>query len=825
MKVFKLVLLISILFTCYEVQSQQTSLTSSDISNVKVDELTDAQIQQIITQAEESGMTQQQLESLVVARGLPASELQKLKERIAKLQQEVDDKDSEDKTKEGRQLKDEISVRSSFDILNDMFFEAEDTILTEEEILQQKIFGFSLFNNEKLTFEPSLNIATPSNYQIGAGDEINIDIWGASQQNYTLSVNPEGYIFIDALGPVYLTGLTIDKASTKIKDKLSSIYSGLSGSNPNTFLQVSLGNLRTIKVTVSGDVNLPGTYSLPALATAFNALYYAGGPNINGSFREIKIIREGKEYKQLDLYDFLIKGETPSNIRLRDEDIVFVPPYSSRVEIEGEVVRTGIYEFKQEETLKDLIEFSGGFKGEAYKSRVRIFRSGEREREVLDVSNDLFGQTQLQNADNIQVDPILEKFSNRIEIRGAVYREGVYALQKDMTLKQLIERAEGYREDAFLSRGYIYRLGEDLRTEAISFDPVKVMNNESEDILLKREDFIKIPSILDLEEEKIITLEGEIQRPGEYPYSQRMTLGAIILEAGGFLESASFARIEIARRIKNSDAITTSIGIAEVFQFPISKTLNINDKASDFELMPFDVIIVRKSPGYEEQQSIMVEGEVSFPGEYVLINKNERISDLIARAGGITSEAYLSGATLLRKIDQEREDERERALEAIMRESEDSVEFAVPKEKEQAIGIDLKQIIANPKSKYDLFLEDGDILRIPEQLQTVRLSGALLYPVTVRYDQNKFFKKYIYQAGGFASNAKRNQAYIIYANGSVDRTKNFFFFKDYPKVEPGAEIVVPAKPEKERISAQQWISMASAISSTALVIVTIANKL
>lgn len=823
MKLTRLIFIISLSLACFNVLSQQSTLNSQDISKVKIDELSDAQIQQIINQAEESGMTQQQLEYMVLSRGLPASELQKLKQRIAQLQQNKASENGEEAVN-GRALKDEISVRTSFDILNEMFFEEEDTLLTEEEILQKKIFGFSLFNNEKLTFEPSLNIATPQNYQIGSGDDINIDIWGASQQNYSLTVNPEGYIFIDALGPVYVSGLTIEKANAKIKAKLSSIYSGLAGNNPNTFMQVSLGDLRSIKVSVSGDVNLPGTYSLPALATAFNALYYAGGPSITGSFRKIKIIRGGKEVTKLDLYDFLIDGNAESNIRLQDEDIVFVPPFDKRIEIEGEVIRPGLYESKGDETLGDMIGYAGGFKSEAYKARVKIFRKGDKEQVVLDVAKENFEQTALNNGDNILVDRILDKFANRVEIRGAVYRQGVYALQEEMTLRQLIEKAEGYREDAFLYRGYIYRLGDDYRTKVLSFDPIKIMNGEAEEIILKREDFIKIPSVLDLEEEKIVVLEGEVLKPGDYPFFQNMTLGDVILEAGGLLESASLARIEVARRIRNEDTAEPTTGIAEVFQFPISRNLNINDIASDFELKSFDVVIVRKSPGYKEQQTITVEGEVAFPGEYVLTNKSERISDIINRAGGFTAEAYLKGATLIREITGDA-DERAKALESIMQESEDSVEFNVTSESEQAIGIDLVQIMANPKSKFDLFLEEGDILRIPEQLQTVRLSGALLYPVTVRYEQNKLFRNYISQAGGFASNAKRKQAYVIYANGSVDRTKSFLLFRDYPKVEPGAEIVIPTKPEREGMSAQEWVGLTSVLSSTALIMVTIIDKL
>lgn len=801
--------------------TQPNDLNQQDLSEIKVDELTDRQIQAILDRAEESGMTQEQLEYMVQARGMPASELNKLKQRIAALSDKI--QDQQVLKERGRQIKDEVSVRETEDLLESIFTFAKDS-LTEEELYLQKIYGFSLFNTKELTFEPSLNIATPENYLLGPGDEVIIDVWGASQQNYSLEINPEGYIFINNLGPIYVSGLTIEKASAKIKSKLKNIYAGMSGSNPNTFAQISLGNLRTIRVNVVGEVNLPGTYSLPSLATVYNALYYAGGPGINGSFRNVKVMRENKEVAVLDLYNLLVKGTAEGNIHLRDQDVIFVPVFKKRVELTGEIVRPAIYEAKNEETVEDILMMAGGFTGNAYKKRIRIFRKDSKEHRMVDVTADQYSLEKVQNGDEIEVSPILNRYQNRVEISGAVFREGVYEFSQGMTIKELINTADGLREDAFGTRGSIYRKGSNLKTTIIPIDPVAIVNGNAANMALKDGDFIKIPSIFDLEEELSIQVQGVVLQPGEYPYYKDITLGDVILNAGGFLESASIAKIEVARRIKNNMAEKPSAEVAEVFQFSITEDLRINDEAASFILEPFDMVFVRKSPGYEEQQVINLEGEVAFPGSYALSNKNDRISDMVQRAGGLTPDAYIPGARLIRTV-QIDEKERQRALQAIMRESEDTVQVEVETEKQQAIGIDLENILSQPHSKYDLLLQDGDQLVIPKQLQTVRLSGALLYPATVRYEPNKSLRAYVGQAGGFAQNAKEDKAYIIYANGSVARTKKFLFVKNYPKVDPGAEIVVPTKPEKEGMSTQEWVGLTSVLSSTALIIVTIIDKL
>lgn len=816
-----ILILVSLILSHAAAIAQTNDLNQQDLREIKVDELTDDQIRAILNRAEESGMTQEQLEYMVLARGMPASELNKLKQRIATLTDEQ--RQAESTQERGRRIKDEISVRRTEDLVESIFTFKQDS-LTEEEKYQRKIFGFSLFNNKELTFEPSLNIATPENYQLGPGDEVIIDIWGASQQNYALEINPEGYIFINNLGPIYVGGLVIEKASAKIKDRLKNIYSGMAGANPNTFAQVSLGNLRTIRVNVVGEVNMPGTYTLPSLATVYNALYYAGGPGINGSFRNVKVIRENEEVATLDLYNLLVKGIAQGNVPLRDQDVIFIPVYKKRVELKGEIVRPAIYEARENETLEDILHIAGGFTGDAYKTRVRLYRKDSKEHKMVDVTSEQFDQTVLHNGDEIEVSPILKRFQNRVEIAGAVYREGIYEWHEGMSVKDLIATADGLREDAFGTRASIYRRGANYKTTVVPFDPISIVNDQTDNILLKDGDYVKVPSVFDLEEEMIVQVDGSVLNPGEYPYYDDITLGDAILNAGGFLESASLAKIEVARRIKNQMAEEPSAEVAEVFQFSVNEDLRINDDAADFVLEPFDMVFIRKSPGYEEQQVITIEGEVAFPGSYVLSNKNDRISDIINRAGGLTPDAYVPGARLIRRIEID-EEERRQALQSIMRESEDSVQVEIESERDQAIGIELEKILASPQSKYDLLMENGDNLIIPKQLQTVRLSGALLYPATVRYEPNKSLRAYVGQAGGFAVNAKEEKAYVIYANGSVARTRKVLFFNDYPKVEPGAEIVVPTKPEREGMSAQEWVGLTSVLSSTALVIVTIINNL
>jgi protein involved in polysaccharide export with SLBB domain len=800
-----------LVFNNHQAVSQQIRPDQINFSTIKVDELTDAQINQFIRRAETSGMTMQELEAEAIARGMPYTEVLKLRQRITTLQQ----------AQKPRQTAEREALRVLTGPEPTIPAFLMDTL--EEEKEEFRVFGHNLFRRENLSFEPSLNIPTPSNYIVGPGDELAIEVWGASQQSYSAPVTPEGQISIQNLGLIRVGGLTIERASELIISRLSTIYSGIRGPNPNTFAQVSIGNIRSIKVTLAGDVYMPGTFTLPAFATIFNALYVAGGPADNGSFREIRVVRDGKTFAQIDLYDFLLKGETSLNIRLRDEDLVFVGPYINHISFAGEVKRPAIYELREKETLADLVRYSGGFSPKAYRKRIVVDRKTDNQRQLLSVESELFSSFLMKNGDSIFVEPVLERYENRISIQGAVFREGDFGLVEGMTLSQLIAKAEGLREDAFTSRAALYRLRDNLEVQVINFNVGDVLSGREPDIVLQREDLVMISSVLELQQERKVRIVGEIQKSGEYPYAHNITLGELIRKAGGLNEAASLARVEVARRVSNPMATIMEQQITRVFTFALDKDLSLSDEASSFVLHPFDMVFVRRSPGYQTQQLTQIKGEVIFPGSYAISNKNERISDLINRAGGLTNEAYIAGATLTRRVEGESA-ERLRRLAAL--ESGDTEIFMDTLEtRQQQIGINLERILRQPSSQFDLILMDGDILNIPLQLQTVRMTGAVLHPTSAIYRPNSGVRGYISMAGGFASNAQKNKVYVISPNGSVDRTRNYLLFRNYPNVEPGAEIIVPQKPERVGRSLQETIAISSAVSSLALVIVTLISRL
>jgi len=832
-------LILSLLFIGIVAYSQEQDLSKYDLSTIKVDDLSDDQIRAFITRAEQSGMTEQQLEEAALSRGMQPSEIDKLRKRIEKIKDEKGAQSDSDKFKNReRKTADEKYLTDKGDIDKRITEEDKDKIKNESanrifgilkskekaELikLEEKIFGFSLFNYKRLDFEPSLNLATPQNYQLGPGDELIIDVWGASQQTYQQKITSEGNILISNVGPIFINGMTIEEATGKIKKDLSNIYAGLRGPNANTFLKISLGSVRSIKVNIVGDVFFPGTYTLSSLATVFNALYAAGGISIYGSLRNVKVVRSDKTIAELDLYDFLLKGEQKNNVRLQDDDVVFISPYINRVEIRGEVKRPALYDMKSKETIKELIYFAGGYTGKSYSQQFKLIRKTLRENKVFDILNNQIDTFCIANGDVVEVDSILNRFENRIEIKGAVYRPGIFSVDNGITLKQLILKAEGLRGDAFKNRASIYRTKDDLTMEVLPVDLSVLMNDSSSnDIKLQREDLVVIPSIFDLKEGYTIQVEGEIRKPGVYPYLANATVEDIILQCGGLLESASFARLEIARRIKNKMAENSSNQVAEIYQFQISQDLKLTNVASKFTLQPFDQIFVRRSPGYMIQALVRVEGEVAFPGSYSLSSKMERISDMIKRGGGLTPEAYVKGARLVRKLPASVIHEREKALQMIKALNKDSLKFRIEIDSISAIGINLDKIMSNPGSDYDLLLQENDVLQIPKELQTVRLSGQVLTQALVRYDKSYGFKGYVSRAGGFAPEAKKSKSYIIYANGSIDRTHKILFFNSYPRVEPGAEIVVPRKPERRSISTGEAVSVASALSSMAFIIITI----
>jgi protein involved in polysaccharide export with SLBB domain len=788
--------------------AQDPGSFNGDLSRIKIEELSDTQILQIRERAEESGLTEAQMKATMIARGFPPTEINKLEERLKLIDSGLSVEENSNRSRQQDTL--QTPETSEMDI-------------EFEPGPESRIFGYDLFRNKNLSFEPSLNIPTPPNYQVGPGDELIIDIWGASQQNYQLPITPDGNVYVENLGPIQVNGLTIDQASDRIISRLERIYSGLRSPNRNTFAQVTLGNTRSISIHLLGEVNVPGTYTVSSFATVFNALYASGGPSFNGSFRNIDLIRNNETIALIDIYDFLMNGKQDTNIRLQDQDIIKVNPFTTRVDLTGEVKRPGLYEVAEEEGLSDVIAFSGGFSDKAYQKTLTVYRNTDTERRILNIHKESIDSFMMHDGDSIPVARILKRFENRVAINGAIYRPGEYSLSDGLTLNELIDRAEGLREDAFVNRALIYRTRKDLSLEIIPIDLRKIVNNDTSFTLIK-EDIVSIASIFDLQEDYYVQINGEINNEGIFPFMVNTSLEDIIVMAGGLKESASLSKVEVARRIKSGDMEPEDGKISDVFYFSIDKDLNISSEASSFRLKPFDQVFIRKSPGYEEAQSLIVEGEVVFPGTYILSSKSDRISDLIERAGGLTGEAYQEGARLIRKVEIDQE-LREKALENLMSESEDSLQFNLEDSNEQAIGINLSKIMINPGSKFDLLLHENDRLIIPKELQTVRLSGALLFPITVRYDDSYNFNKYISMSGGFADNAKKKKTYVIYANGSVDRTNNFLFFRDFPEVQPGAEIVVPQKQRKEKMSTGEIIGITSALSSMALIIVTIINSI
>ena len=689
------------------------------------------------------------------------------------------------------------------------------------ERAESRVFGREVFNSELLTFEPNLNIATPDNYVLGPGDEVIIDIWGDSKQTLRQSIAPDGTIIDPQIGPITLNGLTIQEANSRLKNAYSRIYSTMNGEEPTTFMKMSLGEIRSIRVNVMGEVVVPGTYTLPSLASLFHALYCAGGVNNIGSLRAVKVSRGGKPLAEVDIYDYLLKGKSGLDFRLEDGDVIIVPPYQNLVAVSGKVKRPLIYEMKEGEAMADLLDFAGGFTGDAYKEAVRVIRKSGREYQVFNVEKTGFAQFTLTDGDEIAVDSVLARFENRVEIRGAVYRAGMYALDGQVsTVRQLIEKAEGVRDDAFLNRAVLYRDMPNTMREAQSVDVKALLENRVEDIVLRKNDVLYIPSIYDLSEEQTIAVRGAVGNPGTFNYVEGMTLEDVIVQAGGLRESASVVKIDVARRIKNPKSMDVTNVLAENFTLTLKDGLVI-DGNENFIIMPFDEIFVRNSPGYQVQQSVTVTGEVLFEGEYVLSEKGQRLSDLVKKAGGINPDAYVSGARLVRQMNEFERRRVESTLRFAQQGLRDSIDVSsLNLGNDYYVGIDLRKALKNPGSEYDVVLRPGDRLIVPEYAGTVKISGGVMYPNVVVYEKGAGLKHYIAQGGGTLPRAKKNRAFIVYMNGTVAKSKAFA----KAKPAPGCEIIVPVKPARRGTSLAEIMSLATSTTSIAALVTSILNN-
>lgn len=847
-------------------QTDAQSLSGSNLATINVDDLTDQEILNYMKQAESKGLNEQQIEAIARQRGMPESQISKLKRRIELLRNGLGSDSNSSPVESPADSREGAGSNESgaFGKLNGT---NSKNGLTE---FQRKIFGYDLFYAKGLTFAPNLNIPTPEDYVLGPGDELTIDIWGATQQYISLKVSPDGYVRPEQLSPIYVNGLTIDQARDKVADRLSQIYSGIKASTdqgPSIFYQISLSGIRTINVTIVGNVNNPGNYALNSLSTVFTALHASGGPSENGTFRHIRVIRDNKLIREVDLYEFLVQGIKQGDIRLQNGDVILVKPFNSRVEVQGELKRSGYFELKDGETFEDLLTYAGGFTNTAYRSLVTVRRSGDREREVLDVTNDEFSSFYPKDGDVYQITPILDRYKNRVQIEGAIYREGEYQLTDGLTLKQLIEKADGLRGDAFLARATIYRTNENFSQNTIPVDLGKLMSGHVADIPLVREDLVRISSIYDLKEEYYVSISGEVLEGGVYPFFNTMTVQDLIIIGGGLTEGASGSMVEISRRNKDANLNTT----AEIITIQVDKSLSMDTDDRNLRLEPFDQVYIRKSPGYTVQQQVTVEGEVGAPGIYSISRKDERVSDIIKRAQGVTQYAYPEGAILIRQtefsanksngeisqqylqqlrakllseeselknISQERLIKRLNKVEnrANTSSEEDLVGSKVKRDliqdiadqdslirdiklKEvEPVALDLVKILHEPGSKYDFIVKPGDVISVPGRLETVRVAGEVTSPLNLRYDKSYNFKDYIYQSGGFLITAKRGRSYVQYPNGERKGVKRFLFFKSFPKIEPGSTIFVSRKPEKDPVNFQAIIAAAGSVATLALVI-------
>lgn len=782
--------------------------------------MTDDQVVAYVKQATAQGKSKQQIGRELLAKGVTQEQVERLKTRYEDNQGSETDVTSQ--TASGQRV--ERSHQAEKDVVVGNFDDIKREVDggTNNHVSARNIFGNDVFRKNALSFEPNENIATPKNYVLGPGDEIIIDIWGANEDRIRQTISPEGSIMISQIGPVYLNGMTINEANSYIKNKFSSKYAGVGGEEPDSEINVTLGQIRTIQVDILGQVNLPGTYRLSPFSTVFHALYKAGGINDIGTLRNVYVLRNGKRIMGVDLYEYLFDGKQTGNIRLQEGDAIIVPDYVELVNIDGNVKRPMYYEMKEGETLDDLIQYAGGFTGEAYTEQVRLARQTGKENELFNIVSGDFKTYKLQDGDMVTVGSILDRYANRVELKGSVFRPGMYALSTDLrTVGDLLKKADGLTEDAFTNRALLYREAADLSLEIIPVDIDGILSGKRADITLKRNDLLVIPSIHELEDRGSLTISGRVANPGTYPYAENTTIEDLVLQAGGLLQGASTAKVDVSRRIVDPTSLKPTNEIAEIFTFSLKDGLVIDGRPG-FKLMPYDIVEIRRSPGYETQQRVRVEGEVTFDGGYTLEKRNERVSDIIRRAGGLIPSAYVRGAHILRKMTPAEIETRNETLRLAGLMQGDGDSIAVPRlnlPSTYSVELDLEKALAFPNSNYDLVMKEGDVLVVPELVNTVKITGDVMYPNTVTYVEGKNAKYYVNKAGGYGERANKGKAFIVYMNGNVECVKGNV------KIEPGCQIIVPSKPKGKGINWQAILSIASATGSIATMAAAVATMI
>lgn len=775
--------------------------------------MTDQQVLEYVKQGMSEGKDQRQMATELARRGVTREQAERVKKLYEQEQGVSTSKMSGTEQNEAR-LREATQEESTTSVL-------ENPQPDSRELAQEnQVFGRNIFNTRNLTFEPSVNLATPPNYRLGPGDEVIIDIWGTSQNTIRQQISPDGTINIEKIGPVSLSGMTVSEANEYLKRVLGKTYSGLDAPDGTLEIRLTLGNARTIQINVMGEVIQPGTYALSSFSTVFHALYRAGGVNEIGSLRNVQVTRNGKTVAKVDVYDFIMKGKTQDDIRLQEGDVIIVPAYEALVQISGNVKRPMKFEMKKNETLATLINYAGGFSADAYTRSLRVVRQNGEEYEINTVKEIDYSAYPMRNGDVVTAEAILNRFTNKLEVRGAVYRPGIYQLNGEInTVRALVNEAKGLMGDAFTNRAVLQREREDLTTEIISVDVRSIMAGTSPDIPLQKNDILYIPSIHDLEDRGDVAIFGEVAKPDSYSYSDNMTLEDLIIRAGGLRESASTVRVDVSRRIKDPKSTHSTDSIGQMFTFALKDGFVI-DGEQGFTLQPYDQVFVRRSPGYQAQQNVQVTGEVIFGGTYAMTTTEERLSDLVKKAGGATPKAYLHGAKLIRVANDEEKKRMRDVIDLMNRQfgkaMMDSLDIRV--EDTFSVGIDLEKAMAQPGSEYDLVLREGDVLSVPKLNNTVKVNGAVMMPNTVGYLSDKNANYYLDQAGGYALNAKKSKKFVIYMNGQVARIKG----RSKDKIEPGCEIIVPSKKNK-RVNVGEILGYASSFGSLATMFATISN--
>jgi protein involved in polysaccharide export with SLBB domain len=758
----------------------------NDLSQLKASQISNTQLQQYISQAKERGLTVDQVEAELLQRGFPETEMAELRTRIRQLTE--GDTKTDDNTTEVKQDTKRKSPQAQA---------TNPLLVPSEKTKTSKVFGMDLFSNTNLSFEPDLRMATPKNYVIGPDDELLLNIYGMNMSQQTLKVSPDGTVNVKYAGVVNVSGLTIEGATSVLKSRLVKYYPALNSGQ--TKLQLALGNIRSIRVILIGAINRPGTYTLPSLANLFNALYVSGGPAENGSFRNIELIRNNKVVKTADLYDFLLKGDLSSNVHLEDNDVIRVPFATNMVTLNGQLNRPGIFEVQDNESLKDAISFAGGFKSKAFKGRITGSRFSDFDKSVIDVSGDSLQSFRPRNGDEYFIDSVVNRYQNRVIVSGAVFKPGAYAVENGITLKQLINKAQGLKEDVYTGRALVVRTRSDLSKEYIAVELKPITEGREEGMVLQKEDSVHIASIFDLKDTSAITINGAIRLPGTYRYEEGLSLKSMILKAGGFTDNATGAGIEISRRKRDVEVNKAGSNIVELITVNDNKELS--GTSTDVILKPFDIITIKEDPYYKKQISVKITGEVLMPAVYTLQSREERLSSLIKRAGGLLYTANIGGAKLVRmKKENVDTSEVKRLLKSVARDTSNNMNSALILRNTADVAIDLKHILDHPGSADDITLEEGDELIVPRINNTVTVNGEVFKPLEIMYEKGKSMEDYLSDAGGVTQSGKKGRVFVIYANGSSARIKKpLGIFRNYPTIEPGSNIFVPVKPKKEGI--------------------------